>query len=697
MKYYEKGYGVIPLGNHKNPIPKEWQHYSTEKITEKQIEAWIEQYPNAAIGLPCGTANNMIAVDIDIDDSGIRDIVPLSPVVRIGNPKRQTRLFRCPDFAVENKDFTGYDKDQPEYKSCKLVSILSSRRHTVIEGWHAKCKKFYTYPNFSLLDVDSLPVFTNDWFVKLQDYIQKNCPAKDGQKGFKTNGRNNTYTDIISAVLYRGESFEIAVKEILEEDAKAINPLFSDVSEGYPAKNEAETIRNAQLFAARHMAALCKDKNYMPFTAPKEKLVITMPQKTIEPEKKIKYPNDTSFISLFMNACKKRGEQDNPLYLAGAISTLGFIMSHRIQATLGEYTVSPNAYCFCVAGSGTGKGTALRVIKQIIDPKFLGCESYRSGPAFIHILKETGRILNIFNESSQLLDVIGSRESYKKELGEILCSVYDEPSLDYVPAFSKGDKDKVTVSQPHVSFIAMTTPIGFSESSNAANAENGLLARCIPFFLLDHKPIERDFATEKPTNLHDLKLWIENFNKAFPIDDAPNGKYFIREYKFTKEASDKYTEYYNYQLNNQTDKRWINSILNRKAQNASKVALIHAFSYSGQRMNQDVTLADMEWAIGVIDAMWSLAFDSIGETMAVNDLQKAQQRILSKLKEEGKMPHSKLLKHCCSKGTIFAREFKIVIDTLVQSDLIKIQKSDNPLAKYPDYVYSEYLMEVSTS
>ena len=70
-KYSESGFSVIPVyKNAKNPSISKWQQYCTTHPAQDLINAWDRQFSAGQIniGLACGKASNIIALDIDSDD-----------------------------------------------------------------------------------------------------------------------------------------------------------------------------------------------------------------------------------------------------------------------------------------------------------------------------------------------------------------------------------------------------------------------------------------------------------------------------------------------------------------------------------------------------------------------------------------------------------------------------------------------------
>lgn len=61
--YAENHIKVFPCNPEKKPLVK-WKERATSEI--EQIKSWWTEHPSAMIGLPCGSVNGVIVLDIDV-------------------------------------------------------------------------------------------------------------------------------------------------------------------------------------------------------------------------------------------------------------------------------------------------------------------------------------------------------------------------------------------------------------------------------------------------------------------------------------------------------------------------------------------------------------------------------------------------------------------------------------------------------
>ncbi|MEN7527866.1 bifunctional DNA primase/polymerase [Cupriavidus sp. DL-D2] len=88
-RHYAAGLPVIPLyARAKRPIPNDWSRYYDHPVEDAQQKQWLEQIPDANMGLVLGPQSGVVAMDIDTEDEGLMQaiisLLPVSPWRRIG-------------------------------------------------------------------------------------------------------------------------------------------------------------------------------------------------------------------------------------------------------------------------------------------------------------------------------------------------------------------------------------------------------------------------------------------------------------------------------------------------------------------------------------------------------------------------------------------------------------------------------------
>jgi hypothetical protein len=75
------GWSVIPLNKNKEPLIK-WGEFSKRIATEEEIERWLEQFPDAQVGIVTGEISNLVVIDVEA--GGDNSLFPSTYTVRTG-------------------------------------------------------------------------------------------------------------------------------------------------------------------------------------------------------------------------------------------------------------------------------------------------------------------------------------------------------------------------------------------------------------------------------------------------------------------------------------------------------------------------------------------------------------------------------------------------------------------------------------
>tara|TARA_R110001632_G_scaffold71715_1_gene166258 strand:- start:818 stop:2821 length:2004 start_codon:yes stop_codon:yes gene_type:complete len=142
------GYDTTPLKG-KVPILKAWQ---TRPAHEHS------QYGNSNIGILCGGAHNIVAVDIDVKDKETSELIKQMVIdqlgfapERIGNAPKTLFVFKCSEPFYKVK--TGiYEIDGQD----AAVEVLAEGQQFVASGPHPDTKQNYKWPDDSLMDIPPL-------------------------------------------------------------------------------------------------------------------------------------------------------------------------------------------------------------------------------------------------------------------------------------------------------------------------------------------------------------------------------------------------------------------------------------------------------------------------------------------------------------------------------------------------------------
>jgi hypothetical protein len=77
----EIGWSVIPVGIDKKPLIA-WKEYQSRKATRDEITKWLQDFPNANLGVVTGEISGITVVDIDPRHGGREDALGESDTVK---------------------------------------------------------------------------------------------------------------------------------------------------------------------------------------------------------------------------------------------------------------------------------------------------------------------------------------------------------------------------------------------------------------------------------------------------------------------------------------------------------------------------------------------------------------------------------------------------------------------------------------
>ena len=69
LEYLTKGLSVIPLQPKGKKALIGWTEFQNRKATEKEVDAWFSQWPEANIGIVTGKVSRIIVIDVDSEEA----------------------------------------------------------------------------------------------------------------------------------------------------------------------------------------------------------------------------------------------------------------------------------------------------------------------------------------------------------------------------------------------------------------------------------------------------------------------------------------------------------------------------------------------------------------------------------------------------------------------------------------------------
>lgn len=605
-EYVERSLSVMPIqANSKKPTLDDWSRFCIKLPLESELESWEFAYSvprNSNIGLCCGPASGIIALDIDTDDKRILDLCPPSPVRRRGK-KGEVRFFKWRE-GINTAELLG-----------KTVEVMSTGKQVVIppsihpDGMAYKWITPYTLDNF---DVSDLPDFDMGFTTELQKF--KNEFSIDGA-GVGDSGRNNKLKEIVSSMAARGEAQETIVHEIYNVDMSNHNPrLFTDPKERFKATNEEDALKNAQRFVISILSSLARS-GVLPAPTNQEKVKVALVNlKAIkeinQPKKHKKLPRlpgigQELFEDIYNNSWVPRSQFSYMSALQILSQTIGLRVCYR-----GVYA---NLYQYGIAPTGAGKESPLRKTQSYIagiDKRLIATGSDITSASSLHVyLEKHPERFIVMNEADKHLKRVGN-EKTNMGLREMLTECYDVGKTLHGKQVLKNKGKEVDtyedIEKFYLSMMLFSTPQGFASADFNDLQDTGYFARY--FFYVEDRFKKAPYKssvdeTANPEILARLRA-IHTKGQSETLVGFDVNTYQLQA---TAEV-DEYEKVLFEKINQIKEKEWNGDqkflgITNRFFQNVKKFAMIHHVAKHGDGYQRIMELESMRWAEEAVTAI----------------------------------------------------------------------------------------------
>lgn len=605
QEYFERGLSVIPIKKQdKLPLMLGWPRYCIELPTQADVSTWDFRHKvpgNSNIGLCCGPASGVVALDIDTDDKRILDICPRSPVVRRGS-KGEVRFFKWKEGLVTG-ELLG-----------KTVEVMAVGKQVVLppsihpDGMVYRWLTPDTLENFDVADLPDLDMsFVND----LQQYANEFNVERGG---VGAGGRNNKLKEIVTAMATRDMIIEEIVEEIYQVDKNENNPrLFTDESEGFRAKSEDDAYKNARKFALSIYSSLNAKGLISPVITSKERVAAAIVdlraiKNMAQPKKHKKLPRlpgiaQELFEDIYNNSWIPRTPFSYMAALQILSQTIGLRVCYR-----GTYA---NLYQYGIAPTGAGKESPLRKVMAYVDglsDKILATDPTSSSIMRVYLKDHIERLF-VINEADKHLKTI-SHHKTNQGLREMLTDAYDVGKKIIARKVLVGSGTKTesydAIEKSFLSMMLFSTPQGFLSADFDDLQGTGYFARY--FFYIDDRPKDAEYKEsvneEADENLlNRLKLIYAKNQTSYVVGHDV----FTYNLNATEEAT-QYEKALVIKLNQLRRKHWDSNqkylgIINRFFQNVKKFALLHHVATHESNYERPLELASMQWAEEAITAI----------------------------------------------------------------------------------------------
>lgn len=485
IKYRNAGLCVTPL---KAGIPVvKWGQYTENLPTYEEVTSW-EQYNEYS--LVCGKVSNVIALDIDIEDTKIiESLAGISPVKKFGS-KGITSFYT----------YNGEKSTNWKSNGTVVCELLSDKRLTTLPpSPHRKNGKPYVWRGNELGTID-LPSINQDIFLYLDAKYPKPVyhfkPIASLNESVDLT-EAESMLDFVSSDCSRDEWLQIgmALRDEFGDMAYNLWHTWSAKSSKYKQKDadsvwksfsgEGVTIATVVFYAKQGgWLRERKDEGYsvdISYIFKKKAAILTA----------------HGLVGEIAEWMTRTAWRPQPLLAIGAaLVFVGFLKGRKYITQTDVYS---NIYAFNIAGSACGKdrpqaaiGHILRQIKK--DDKLLNKPASATG--FIDsLLSVSGHGLTVIDEMADYIASTNNKNSGHKAL--VLSNWIQSftSCTGHLDGERRADaaKEKVKrVYNPHFCLLGSTNPISLKEALSGGDISNGLLNRFL-FFQSNESPRKRKF------------------------------------------------------------------------------------------------------------------------------------------------------------------------------------------------------------
>jgi hypothetical protein len=593
-KFLDARLCVIPL---KDGLPQvEWSKYF-EKLPDS-VDGW-EKWNEYA--LVCGNPSNIIALDIDIDDTArIYTLAGETPVRKRGS-KGFTAFYRYNGEKSQNWKSTSGEV---------ICEILSDKRLTTIPpSPHRKTKKPYEWIGEGLIGAD-LPFISDDFIQLMDTKFPKRKPfSVEPPKAFNDHA-DIALADIENILSYispdcaRDEWVQIgmALRDEFGDAACHIWHNWSGKSSKYN-HNAAQSAWRSFTHDGVTIGTLIYYAKRGGWVKEYERPARIKKEKKQE-KREVVIGGIVGDIANWITSTALRPQPK--LSLAAALSFMGALKGHRVQSSMRE--ARTNLLVLSLAPTGGGKDHPQAAIQKLI--KYCGLDSMimgrpTSGTAMLTGLHKCGSIawLKVDEMGRYLANATGKQaQSHQREIVDYMIELYSCANRKFYGRQYANEKEnpQIIIDQPHFCCLGSTVEEKLRESCKSGEVIDGFLNRWLVFNSKERPA--KDFKTKSFDPPIELVDKITKWLNYFPITKDSYGNVSPRSIEFTKEAWDVFLTYED-KIEKSIDSHPypLNELYARAGEHVVKVA---------------TTLADDLW-VGMPEITWAIAIvdESISEVI----------------------------------------------------------------------------------
>lgn len=712
-KYIKKGFVCHPLSKHddkgkspgKRPILTGWQIFTK---TPDDIDKYIEEGYN--IGLVCGSASGVDAIDIDIDlfkDELLNGFEP-NTLISGHREGRGHLLFQHRDdifsekhhfigieYFGNNKDGAGSNLVLPPsihhsgevYKWKNPDAPLAKIPDQLKENWLALCKK-----------EDAL----HEYFKKC-----RYCFTKGSKKYSKEDVRSKGIWERPDSITVHGMDGRQTVIAIMGElknqgcpDELLHMACKRFFGKDYKANETAEALKYIKSIPPKcetlrkFLNVECDECTWQPLASnkPKEEVfslwssdekkehVFLIPTLTTDEINKLNegernrklelsLPAD-HFISQYVKWLCSISDGYQEYSISGALWILSAIAKDKFILPLKQERVKPNLWIFDIGKSTTSRKSTIvnktRKMMEFATDCILPNQDY-SLEGYLESLSLKPITHNVRDEAAGLLSKYHLK--YNDGIFDLECQLYDGQNVEKTLA-SKGKKEPQTykIINPYITKLYATTPENLSRSLTIDDFLSGYGYRWIfvyPNYLRVRKPLEME-APE------DIEAWQNILTKIKSLDYTFEQLVGTVGFKVNDDAM-RYYDAICQDLETKADESnndILNSVIGRSEIHILKIAML--IELGKVHMSTTIDIYSIEVAARMVTEFFIPGVMDLISRMQEDIKNNKIEKLISILRRVGGTTHrTKLLRD----SHFVAKDFNDCIETMLISNTIRVVKN----------------------
>ena len=364
------------------------------------------------------------------------------------------------------------------------------------------------------------------------------------------------------------------------------------------------------------------------------------------------------------------------LALAASLAAHSAILGRRVRDI---DDTRPNMYILGIAHSSAGKNHPIKKVEMLLEEAgagdMIGGSDLTSDTALIRELADlpqhSGYLLS-WDEAGLIFGNIskGGHGAASSTVAPALMKMYSSANAVY-RGKSKADAPTVTITEPSVTLLGMTTPETFYASLTTANLRDGFLGRVLPFHS-DARPVFRS-GKSRPLPISVVDFFSTWYNAPFDTQEmVTNGSktmprppiQVIEETESATRIREAFA--HDCEVMVYTEEDDVKYLWGKAHENCRKIALIVACG-DKRIINSEV----MSYAVALTKMLILEFSDQVRSNVSDNMNQKDLQRVLAVIKSAGVILRTDLTRRTQSLTTKRRNE---ILEDLEESCLIQFGK-----------------------